>query len=150
MNGGHSRERVAVSADAAAGLAGALLFVTPACGASPEAFEATEARSATPCLVDPNNGWQSITGVLSRIIDGFGPYRVLGDPGSRSWDLAPECSIAADWESFIGKHVRVEGIAVLVRGGIGGLQGTALGVSRIELTTAARRGTWGSIRMIYR
>jgi hypothetical protein len=104
-----------------------------------------------PCIVSPDNGPIAVTGVLGRgCADCWGEYRVSPDPGIRAWDITRDCSIETDWESLLGKRVHLEGTAFMVRGGIGGTLGAALGVARIEVLTPTLPMTWGRVRSLYR
>lgn len=104
-----------------------------------------------PCLVSPDYVAIASTGTFGQgCRDGWGSYSFMPDAGGRPWGIATECSIAADWESFLGKRVYLEGGTVVVHGGIGGFPGEALGVSRIELATPVLETSWGRIRTLYR
>ena len=126
---------------------------------SPLRAAGTESRSGDDpsldldgrCLVSPNHGLISTTGVLGHgCIDGWGEYSITPDPGSPRWDISRDCSIRVDWESLLGRRLHVEGTAFLMSGGIAGGLGDVMGVARIELLPSVVWTTWGRVRATYR
>jgi hypothetical protein len=106
---------------------------------------------ADTCQVPPDHRWIVTEGMLSRgNSDGWGEYRLLPDLGFEGWEITVECSIPMDWGSLLGKRVRLEGGTVLVRGGLGGILGVAMGVGRVEILTPVECTTWGRVRSLYR
>lgn len=126
-----------------------VLLHTVASQASPAA-ERIE-QDGIRCLVPEDRRFLSMSGLLVRgCADCWGTYTILADSGLGSWGIAPECSATVDWESLVGRRVYIEALTVLVRGGIGGFPGTALGVTRLEVLTPTIEASWGMIRMLYR
>ncbi len=128
-----------------------LITVVPADAGGPACADDPPEDWEQPCVLSFDHGPIAVTGVLGRgCADGWGEYRVSSDPGVHAWDIARDCSIEADWESLLGRRIHVEGNAFMVRGGIGGILGAALGVARIEVLTPTLPATWGRVRGLYR